>query len=95
MLGMSSRALLNRIETLRAEGYTIPESTYDPGKQSKERFGVKVAPTFTFTPLPSEDVPIEELIAHRKRQFAHKREHEEASKLIPIRIKIPGPIGIL
>ena len=52
-------------------------------------------PEYSFTPLPLDDVPIEELIAHRKRQFAQKRNHEEASKLIPIRIKLTGPIGLL
>jgi hypothetical protein len=52
-------------------------------------------PEYSFTPLPLDDVPIEELIAHRKRQFQHKRSHEEASKLIPIRIKLAGPIGLL
>jgi hypothetical protein len=48
-----------------------------------------------FTPLPDADVSIDELIAHRKRQFEKKREHEEAARLIPIRVKIDGPIGIL
>lgn len=44
--------------------------------------------------IPEDDVPIEQLIEHRKRQFEHKKNHEEASKLIPVRIKIDGPIGI-
>lgn len=52
-------------------------------------------PEYSFTPLPLDDVPIEDLIEHRKRQFANKRNHEEASKLIPIRIKLAGPIGLL
>jgi hypothetical protein len=56
---------------------------------------VQKAPEYEFTPLPEPDVPIDELIAHRKRQFDKKREYEEASKLIPIRVKIDGPIGIL
>jgi hypothetical protein len=50
---------------------------------------------FEFTPLPRDDLPIEELVAHRKRQFQHKREHEEASKLIPVKVRIPGPVGLL
>lgn len=45
--------------------------------------------------LPEDDIPVEELIAHRKRQFARKKEYEEARKLIPIKVKIDGPIGIL
>lgn len=49
---------------------------------------------FEIAPLPEDDVPIEELIEHRKRQFARKREHEQARKLIPVEVKIDGPIAI-
>lgn len=94
LLGISSRAVIDRVSIMRGKGLTVPESTYDPGERSRERFNGKPA-EFTFTPLPSDDVSVEELVAHRKRQFAHKRDHEEASRLIPIRIKVPGAIGIL
>jgi hypothetical protein len=40
-------------------------------------------------------VSVLELIEHRKKQFDKKRRHEETRKLIPIRIKLPGPIGLL
>jgi hypothetical protein len=88
-LGLNERSVLMRLKKMKAKGYTIPESTYVPGRQVSEHVG------FEFTPLPDDDVPIEELIEQRKRKFAHKREHEEASKLIPIRIKLSGAIGIL
>ena len=88
-LGMSTRSVMDRVSRMRGKGIAVPESSYN-----KDHFDAKPA-EFTFTPLPSDDIPVEELIAHRKRQFQHKREHEEASKLIPIRIKIGGPIGIL
>lgn len=45
--------------------------------------------------IPDDDLPIEEVIEQRKREFAQKKKHEEATKLIPIRIKILGAIGIL
>ena len=93
-LGVSTRTILERLASMRGKGVDVPESTYNPGYRSKEHFDAKPV-EFTFTPLPSDDISVEDLVAHRKRQFAHKREHEEASKLIPIRIKIPGPIGIL
>lgn len=38
---------------------------------------------------------IEDLLASRKRAFERRRAHEDASKLISVRVKIPGPIGIL
>jgi len=88
-LGLNERSVLMRLKKMKAKGYDIPESTYMPGRQVSEHVG------FEFTPLPDDDVPIEELIEQRKRKFAHKREHEEASKLIPIRIKLSGAIGIL
>lgn len=58
---------------------------YVPGKRNE----------FELTPLPESDISIAELIAHRKRQFERKREHEEASRLIAVKVKLEGPIGIL
>lgn len=79
-IGMTIRALMHRLQRMREAGVAVPAA------YQKE---------FEVQPLPEEDVPIEELIEHRKRQFAHKRNHEDANKLIPIKIKIKGPIGIL
>jgi hypothetical protein len=44
---------------------------------------------------PPADLSVEQLVEWRKRQFDQKKTHEEASKLIPVRVKIPGPIGLL
>ena len=87
--GLNERSLLMRLKKMKEKGYTIPDSTYQPGHQVVDKGD------YEFTPLPDDDVPIEELIAQRKRKFQHKREHEEASKLIPIRVKMAGAIGIL
>ena len=89
LLKIAVRSLQFRIDNLKARGVTIPSSSYR-GKSLEQ-----ARSEFEFTPIPDDDVPIEELVALRKRKFMHKREHEEASKLIPVRIKIPGPIGIL
>lgn len=45
--------------------------------------------------IPDDDISIEELVAHRKKQFDRKREHEEVTKLIPVKIRGSEPIGIL
>ena len=63
-----------------------PEISYSPPIQT---------PTHSFPSLPEDDLPVEEIIALRAREFAQKRAREEAAKLIPIQIKIHGPIGIL
>jgi len=86
-LGISVRSVMERATILSARGVEGIETSYHAAKPAKK--------DFEFTPLPRDDISIEELIQHRKRQFANKRNYEEASKLIPIRIKIPGPIGIL
>ena len=86
---MNERTLQMRLKKMKDKGYIIPESTYQPGRQVVDKGD------YEFTALPDDDVPIEELIAQRKRKFQHKREHEEASKLIPIKVKMDGAIGIL
>ncbi len=50
---------------------------------------------FTHTPLPSKQQPVEDLLAERKRKFEAKREGTEARKLIPVKVSIDGPIGIV
>jgi hypothetical protein len=86
---MNERTLQMRLKKMKDKGYVIPDSTYQPGRQVVDKGD------YEFTALPDDDVPIEELIAQRKRKFQYKREHEEASKLIPIKVKMDGAIGIL
>ena len=62
-LGMNERTLLLRLKRLKDQGVVVPESTYHPGRQIVERGA------FEFTPLPDDDVSIEELIEQRKRKF--------------------------
>jgi len=50
---------------------------------------------FTHVPLPSTEMSVDELIELRKRQFEKLRTGNEARKLIPIKVRIPGPIGIV
>ena len=52
-------------------------------------------PEFTVSNLPDDDIDVEELVEHRIKQFEKKRKHQEATKLIPIKVHIPGVIGIL
>lgn len=50
---------------------------------------------FTVTSLPDDDIDIDELVEHRIKQFSKKRKHQEATKLIPVKVNIDGVIGIL
>ncbi|NBN88318.1 MAG: hypothetical protein EBV32_04430 [Proteobacteria bacterium] len=86
-LGLSERALLARLQRLRRNGENIPKGFVEPGPDKKDEF---VAPS-----LPDDDIPVEQLVEHMKRRFEQKRKHEEASRLIPVKMNIDGPIGIL
>jgi hypothetical protein len=88
-LGLNTRTMLKRLARMEKSGYEIPRSTYQPGRQ------IPNDEAFEFTPIPDDDIPIEELVEQRKRKFQHKRLHEESSKLVEVRIKIQGPIGLL
>jgi transposase-like protein len=72
----------------------VPRQTFDHWIREAQRRGIK---TTGFEPvsLPDEHLPIEEILARRERQFEQKRRYEEASKLIPVRVTVRGPIGIL
>lgn len=45
--------------------------------------------------LPSEIAPIDELLERREREYARKQRADEARRLIPVKITVPGPIGIV
>ena len=49
---------------------------------------------FSTPPLPSGEMPIEELLEMRERESARIAEREKALELVPVQIKTPGPIGI-
>jgi hypothetical protein len=49
---------------------------------------------FERDPLPDPDLPIEELLELREKAFLRKDKAETARKLIDVRIKMDGPIGI-
>jgi len=52
-------------------------------------------PEFSITPIPDDDLDIEELVNLRIKQFEKKKNYEEATKLIDVKVKISGAIGIL
>lgn len=99
----------NKVNTLAASKLRVDDRTVRHRlKLAERRFGFVVdrsdAPygnlgrkspdEFTFTPIP-EASSVEDLVEHRKRQFAKRKENEEARKLIQVKVNIDGPIGIL
>lgn len=67
----------------------IPETTV------RARLKQEAAGDFEIEDLPDEDLPIEEIIELRKREFEKKKKHHDAAKLIRVKVQLPGPIGIL
>jgi len=61
--------------------------------EAAEDIGISVG--LSFPELPSDTMSEEDLLEKRKKQFLLKKEAEESRKLIPIKVTIDGPIGIL
>lgn len=57
--------------------------------------GIIETPEYKITPPISEDIDTDELVERRKAEFTRRQNYEESRKLIKVKIKIPGPIGIL
>lgn len=81
-LGIPRTTLQGRLREARVHGHAIGCTKQKP------------APEFEIPPLPDDDLSADELIAHRIKQFGRKRAYEEARKIIPVKVKIDGPIGI-
>lgn len=70
-------------------------------QEYKRKFGqrvdrsVEIKREFTVTPIPDDDIDIDELVELRIKQFGKKQAHEEATKLINVKVRIEGAIGIL
>jgi hypothetical protein len=87
-LRISNNALHNRLRRYEQQfGVTLPKQTQ---YRNKNRH-----PEFSVPDLPEDDIPVEELLKHRKRQFAQKAAHEQARKLIPVEVHLEGAIAIL
>ena len=73
----------------------LPVGTYKARlNRALEDPGVTAA-EFERDPLPSELPTAEELLKLREKEFDRKNTAENARKLVPVRVKLDGPIGIL
>lgn len=64
-------------------------------EEAKRRGLLEKPIEFTPVSVPSEDIPVDELLDRRRKQFIHKQRYEEATKLISVNVTLDGPIGIL
>jgi hypothetical protein len=78
-----------------AEHAGVARKTFEHRLRTAQDRNLKHTGEFTAVDIPDDDIPIEELVEHRKKQFRHKQRYEEAVKLIDIQVHVPGPFGIL
>lgn len=76
-------------------GLEVPQATNKHTVACRAMRPAIIHETHEIPERPDDDLPVEEIIEARKREFAQKKAHEEATKLIPIKIKVRGAIGIL
>jgi hypothetical protein len=77
-----------------ARALDIPESTFRNRFLSAQKAGflpTLIDPVI----LPAELGPVEELIDRRKEQFNRKTRAVAARRLIPVRVRLDGPIGVV
>jgi len=60
-----------------------------------QRFMLKEKPFEPIGKRPSKDRSIEEILAHRRAESDRAIEYESGTKLFPVKIKTPGPIGLM
>lgn len=82
MLRIPRTTFQTRLQTAMVNGHI-------PGSQPESK-----PAEFSIAPLPQPDLPIDQLIDHRIRQFARKQAFEDSRRLIPVKIQVKGPIGI-
>lgn len=78
-----------------ADSLGLAWSTFNNRVRMATLRGVTSSKPFERDELPSEIAPASEIIARRKKEYARRHEAAEARRLINVRIKIDGPIGIV
>ena len=91
LLGVTSRAVVDRALTAASKGLDIPPA-------DKRALAVPAPPPppphIEFPTLPAGKVDIGELISRRKAAFARRSQFVEARKLIPVKVKSNQPIAV-
>ena len=81
--GISATTLQHRV-TVAMERFNLPHPSAEIAHAA-----------FKAAPIPSKERSIEELIKHRVEESRRSREWEDATKLIEIEIRTPGPVGFM
>jgi len=94
VLGVTARQVLVKKKQMKALGISVPESSYHTNRFAYVDTKAKGPREFEAPSLPDRDRSLEEILSDRKKEFSRFRNSEEARKLIRIKVKLKGPIGI-
>ena len=95
-LKVSRHTIMRRVARAIELGMLSPDEKLQWGEIAQMSYeSEKPDPLFEPPSLVQEDIPVEELIERRLHDFQRKAEAYESRKLIPIKIKEPGPIGLI
>lgn len=85
----------HKTQNAAARALGIPRATLqnrlDAARSGRFARGVE----FEVPPAADTELPVDELLAFRKRQFEIRQAAEEKNKLLPVTVRLKGPVGIL
>jgi len=98
-LGINTTTLHRRL-TRAAENNLFPvdeltQTAINAAIRDVERKSKRHDLSFIQSALPSDVAPIDELLQRREREYDRKQRADEARKLIPVKVAVPGPVGIV
>ena len=99
-LGVHRSTIGRRMDEARERGLLEPHEKTGWGETKRILQNIdgeieRRDPVFEAPELVEEDVPIDELIERRVHDFERKQKAAESRKLVPIKIKKDGPIGLI
>lgn len=81
-LGLSESTVRHRVNVAAARGIVPGGSPMKPKAE------------FEYAKLPEPAESFEELVERRVKQFKKKKAYEDARRLVPVKVKLDGPVGI-
>ena len=94
-LKVSRHTIMRRVARAIELGLLSPDEKLQWGEIAQMSYEKEQEPIFEPPSLVEEDIPIAELIERRLHDFKRKSEAYESRKLISIKVKESGPVGLI
>ena len=100
---LDEKLLIQAVKTVResptklaaARALGVTRGKLDHRLREAARRKIIEKPEYAIALLPDSQPEIEEIISRKERNFTRQKRASDARDLIPVKIKIPGPIGVL